>query len=97
MAKWGYSLIDEDHLARSTDLPGVLDAIQDLARLMELVMIGMEHDDPSPDDTALLHSLLWPLKSAAFRAAELERERRAASPSDPPPPGPLHVVREGGP
>ncbi len=95
MATWGHSLIDHDRLSKSDDLPELLDAMQDLGRLMELVLLGMEHDDPADGDAALLFSLLWPLQHAAHRAATLERAQRAAPPADPAPSGPLHVVREG--
>lgn len=95
MATWGHSLINYDHLDTSDDLPELLDAIQDLGRLMELVLIGIEHSDAVDDGGALLFSILWPLQGAAHRAAKLEREQRAA-PEGEPPSGPLHVVREGG-
>ncbi len=77
MATWGHSLINYDHLDTSDDLPELLDAIQDLGRLMELLLIGIRHSDPADDSEALL--FLDPLAAPGRGASGRHAGARATS------------------
>lgn len=93
MATYGGSLIEIEQFEDEKDLPRFLGATRDLARMAQLLVLGLKREEEaglSPadyDDWALLHGILWPLEHAVEFALSLEREQRPARP----------VEREGDP
>jgi hypothetical protein len=83
MATFGSTLIDTARLDDEKDLALLLAHTRDLARLSNLLVMGLRSEEdhsaaPSDyDDWALLHSVVWPLERACERAIRIEAALRA--------------------
>jgi hypothetical protein len=93
MASMGSSLIDVERLDAIDNLELGLEAATDLARMAELVCLGLDHEAGSThagvDDVALVQAIVWPLVNLTVRLDALYQAERLAR---TPPPAPPAVV-----
>lgn len=96
MATLGNTIIDFQGL-QTAQLEAQLEAVADLARVLELVAAGQAAPCESEleGDVELLHSLIWPLRSLASTALDTYRKHREEQQPGGPD-GPLHLVKDGG-
>jgi hypothetical protein len=95
------TVIDSEYLAEADDLPELLAAMHQLARLIELTIRGRIHErdvggvQPQDGDEELILGLVWPLEAACGQAVKLERTTRPDRAPEPPGDGKLAILDGG--